>query len=344
MHGTVHVEGSAGSPGRLRFSAAAYSVDESTSSVTLVAQRVNGDDGAVSVDYATANGTARSGQDYGARQGTLSWADQDGAPRSFTVPILDDDDDEGAETFQVHLTGPTGGAQVAAPGTATVTINDDDDGPGSPPPAPGNLQAAALGASAIRLTWQDTGGEAGYRVERRSPPGGAFAEIGAAGADVTSFEVGALAPASFHLFRVRAENSAGLSGPSNDAGAATDAPVAPCAASATTLCLNGGRFAVEVEWRAPAGDTGDGSAVPLASIPDSGLFHFFSPSNLEMLIKVLEACALNSRYWVFYGATTNVEFVVKVSDTQSGKVRAYYNPLGRPAPPVQDTSAFATCP
>ena len=85
--------------------------------------------------------------------------------------------------------------------------------------------------------------------------------------------------------------------------------------------------------------------VPLPSAPDSGLFYFFAPSNIEMLIKVLNACVPPfNRYWVFFAATTNVEFGVVVTDTQNGKTRAYYNPLNRTAPPVQDVDAFATCP
>jgi hypothetical protein len=63
-----------------------------------------------------------------------------------------------------------------------------------------------------------------------------------------------------------------------------------------------------------------------------------------MLIKVLNACALNSRYWVFYAATTNVELTTTVVDTQTGRTQVYFNPLNTPAPPVQDTNALATCP
>jgi hypothetical protein len=41
-------------------------------------------------------------------------------------------------------------------------------------------------------------------------------------------------------------------------------------------------------------------------------------NNLEMLIKVLDACAFNNRYWVFFSAGTNVEFTLTVTDTRSG--------------------------
>ena len=119
---------------------------------------------------------------------------------------------------------------------------------------------------------------------------------------------------------------------------------APCVPDATTLCMNNGRFSASGTFRTAAGQTGAFMAVPVASAPDSGLFWFFAPSNLEMLIKVLNGCGLNSRYWVFFSAGTNVEFTVTVTDTQTGAVRTYSNPLNTAAAPVQDTSAFATCP
>jgi hypothetical protein len=64
-----------------------------------------------------------------------------------------------------------------------------------------------------------------------------------------------------------------------------------------------------------------------------------------MLVKVLNACSPPfNRYWVFYAATTNVQFTLTVTDTQSNKVKVYFNPLNQAAAPLQDTDAFATCP
>jgi hypothetical protein len=51
----------------------------------------------------------------------------------------------------------------------------------------------------------------------------------------------------------------------------------------------------------------------------------------------------NSRFF-FFSAGTTTEFNVTVTDTQPPRRRIYFNPLNRPMPPVQDTSAFATCP
>ncbi|MCP4658010.1 MAG: hypothetical protein GY856_21585 [bacterium] len=77
---------------------------------------------------------------------------------------------------------------------------------------------------------------------------------------------------------------------------------------------------------------------------DSGLFWFFDPDNWEMLVKVLDACGLNGRYWVFAAATTNVEYTLRVVDTETDSVVEYHNPLGTASPAITDTSAFATCP
>jgi hypothetical protein len=116
-----------------------------------------------------------------------------------------------------------------------------------------------------------------------------------------------------------------------------------CDTDATTLCLNNNRFRVTADWRKPDGKFGSGQAVPLTS--DSGYFWFFSPNNIEILTKVLNACVdpFNS-YWVFSAGLTNVEVTLRVVDTQRASLRTYVNPLGIAYQPVQDTSAFATCP
>ena len=52
----------------------------------------------------------------------------------------------------------------------------------------------------------------------------------------------------------------------------------------------------------------------------------------------------NGRFFVFYSPGTTSDIQVTVTDTKPPKKKIYFNPLGRPAPPVQDVSAFATCP
>lgn len=119
---------------------------------------------------------------------------------------------------------------------------------------------------------------------------------------------------------------------------------APCAPDAETLCLNDKRFRVEVDWVQQNGAEGRGQAVPLEDREDSGLFWFFDPANIELLIKVLDKCDSAFRsFWVFFAATTNVGFTVTVTDTLTEEVRVYTNGVGMAAVPVQDTAAFGTC-
>ena len=115
----------------------------------------------------------------------------------------------------------------------------------------------------------------------------------------------------------------------------------PCTVSATALCLSGGRFRVTAAWQSSTA-SGDGMGVQLT--PDTGYFWFFSGANVEMVVKVLNACSTSNRYWVFAGGLTNVRVTVSVTDTQNGNVRTYVNPINVPFQPIQDTAAFATCP
>lgn len=116
-----------------------------------------------------------------------------------------------------------------------------------------------------------------------------------------------------------------------------------CLADATHLCLQHGRFRVAVTWQDGSGRTGVGSAAPVVSA-DSGVLWFFDPGNWEMLVKVLDGCAVNQRVWVFTAATTNVQYTLTVTDTVTGTMKSYQNQAGQNAAVVEDTDAFASCP
>jgi photosystem II stability/assembly factor-like uncharacterized protein len=112
----------------------------------------------------------------------------------------------------------------------------------------------------------------------------------------------------------------------------------PCSTGVDALCLNGGRFCVRVNWKAAAlGSRGVGRALPVTS--DTGYFWFFSDNNIELVVKVVDGRAVNGRIWVFYGALSDVEYTIAVTDSQTGNVRMYRNPPGRLAS-VADTGAF----
>jgi len=110
-----------------------------------------------------------------------------------------------------------------------------------------------------------------------------------------------------------------------------------CASAPTDLCLGTpGRFRVTVVWSAKASD-GIGNAYPITS--NTGAFWFFDPTNLELVVKVLDGRSVDGHFWVFYGSLTDVEFTLTVTDSQTGAVKTYFNPQGQLAS-VADTSAF----
>jgi hypothetical protein len=67
-------------------------------------------------------------------------------------------------------------------------------------------------------------------------------------------------------------------------------------------------------------------ASPLTT--DTGTFWFFDASNTELIVKVLDARAINGHFWVYYGALSNVEYTLRITDTATGRVRTYENPAG----------------
>ena len=115
----------------------------------------------------------------------------------------------------------------------------------------------------------------------------------------------------------------------------------PCLLGPQALCLSGGRFKVEATWKTKDGTTGAGHASQLTA--DTGYFWFFDSSNVELVVKVLDACSLNQRFWVFASGLTDVEVTLRVTDTATGAVATYTNPQGTAFLPIHDTEAFATC-
>jgi streptogramin lyase len=126
-------------------------------------------------------------------------------------------------------------------------------------------------------------------------------------------------------------------------GRITTALAAPCVVDSRSLCLNNSRFHVSADWRVPSnGTSGQGTAVPLTG--DTGYFWFFTPANIEVVVKVLNGCSVGGHYWVFAGGLTNVQVTLTVTDAQTGETKPYTNPDGTAFRPVEDTAAFATCP
>ena len=133
--------------GSLRFATDTMSSPES-SSATVTVQRVDSSEGAVSVHYATTDGTAAAGADYVATSGTLSFAAGETA-KTFSLTVNDDSIDEPDETISLTLSEPTGGASLGAPSTATLTIADDDAPPSQSPSQPQPQPLTPFGADTV---------------------------------------------------------------------------------------------------------------------------------------------------------------------------------------------------
>ena len=110
----------------VQFSTNIYNVAENAGSVILTDQRTGDTNGAVSEDYASANGTAIAGSDYTATNGTLTFAAGE-TNQTLAVPILNDGIVEPAvyETFTLTLSNPTN-AVLGTRTVATGRITDND--------------------------------------------------------------------------------------------------------------------------------------------------------------------------------------------------------------------------
>jgi hypothetical protein len=115
-------------PGNFSLSAATYAVNESAGTATVTVNRTNGNSGTISVAYAASNGTATAGKDYTATSGTLTFLNGE-TSKTFSIPVNDDNSDEPAETVNITLSNPVGGAAIVNPQTAILTVNDNDDAP-----------------------------------------------------------------------------------------------------------------------------------------------------------------------------------------------------------------------
>ena len=112
--------------GSLSFNAATFSGSENAGSIAIGVSRTGGSTGAISVQFATSDGTAAAPGDYSSTTGTLSWATGESGAKSFTVPVINNSVDAPDKTFNVALSNPTGGATTNVPASAVVTIADDD--------------------------------------------------------------------------------------------------------------------------------------------------------------------------------------------------------------------------
>ena len=126
--------------------------------------------------------------------------------------------------------------------------------------------------------------------------------------------------------------------PSGGLQPAVGAGTGACTPGEHTLCLLGGRFEVEVDWHDQHnGGSGQGQAVP--GTDKTGFFWFFNSSNVELVVKMLDATGVNGHFWAFWGALSDVEYTITVTDTVTATPVTYHNPPGEICGDA-DTEAF----
>lgn len=110
------------------FSVNDVTVNEADGTITFTVTLTGTSVANVTVDYATADGTATlADADYTATNGTLTFAPGE-TTKTVNVPIADNATYEGAETLTLNLSNPTGGAMIAD-AVGVGTINDPEDQP-----------------------------------------------------------------------------------------------------------------------------------------------------------------------------------------------------------------------
>ena len=110
-----------------------------------------------------------------------------------------------------------------------------------------------------------------------------------------------------------------------------------CDPTTTPLTLDGG-YEVRMCYETPDGTIGEARGGVWTS-GESGLLWFFNRDNVEVLIKVLDGCAINGHYWVFVAPVTDLAFNLHVTSSD-GRRWTQRNRQGEPAEAMSDTSAF----
>ena len=125
------------------------------------------------------------------------------------------------------------------------------------------------------------------------------------------------------------------------------APDHECAEGPTRSCMQKGRFLVEarVSYVDAAGTPVNDAPARVEDVglgDTSSLFHFFDRSNPELLVKVLDGCGVNGKYWVFGSAATDLDYSVLVTDNATGVTLPYRRNGANPL--INDAEAFPCWP
>jgi len=268
-----------------------------------------------------------------AREGAGTFAEVGTAAANTTSMIVTGLSPETAYTFRVRARNGSGNSTYSNLATATTLPSM------MAPPVPGMLTAESPAPTQMLLKWVDVDDtEEDFEIEMRTVArlgsggttwvGAPFSSIATPAADTEAFLLSGLEADAIYNFRIRARNRFGASEPSAEATATTlsSTPPTACTEGPSNLCLLSGRFRVETVWNNfRAGTQGTGGTVPGGS-DQAGYFWFFNPANVELVVKVLDGSSLTGSFWFFYGALSDVEYWITVTDTVDGNRKTYHNP------------------
>lgn len=133
--------------GTVQFSASGYTVNETAGTASISVTRTGGSDEAISVACSTSNGTAISPADYTETNQTITFADQDTATKTCTVPVVNDTLSESSETVNLSLSSENPTGTLGSQSTAVLTINDS----GAFISISGNIQQFVVGGPNTNL-------------------------------------------------------------------------------------------------------------------------------------------------------------------------------------------------
>ncbi len=109
-------------------------IDEAAGTATYTVTLSNPSTSSITVNYATADGTASAGIDYTAASGSLTFAPGAALTQTVTVAITNDNVFEGSETFSLNLSGAVG-ASIAVGTVASRIVDDGSAGPDNDTPS-----------------------------------------------------------------------------------------------------------------------------------------------------------------------------------------------------------------
>jgi PKD repeat protein len=259
-----------------------------------------------------------------------------------------------AGSYTVTLTvGKTGCLSAGCFSSTTKSIVITSAGPGDPPPPPPGDVVAAFevlpgapnaGQSVTFDASTSTGDIASYSWDFGDGATGAGKVVAHTfdqpGTYPVSLSVGKTGCLSAGCFVTVSKQVVVGSGPAVGVNGCTGA----LAGDVDKLCLGEGRYIVEVDWEnhhQVERPIGEGQSRRLGSSENTGLFWFFNPDSIDLIVKIIDGSVVNDHVWVFYGALTDVIYDLKVTDTASGKSKSYKNLAGSICG-VGDTAAFST--